>query len=139
MITDRWEHVKSIFGAALELPEKQRSVFVERACSGDLDLHAEVLTLLAANLSMGDFLDHPLIRDLSHGSADDNQDRFRPGETLCDRFEILDFLGEGGMGRVYKAWDRDLGVCLALKTIRPEISSDPRVIELFKHEIQLAR
>lgn len=139
MIMNRWEQVKRIFGAALELPEEQRPEFVKQACSGDLEMHAEILTLLAANQSMGSFMEDPVTRALPIPTTLENQSNLRSGETLCDRFEIVRLLGEGGMGRVYEALDLDLGVRVALKTIRPQISSDPRTVELFKHEIQLAR
>jgi eukaryotic-like serine/threonine-protein kinase len=139
MITSRWEQIKSIFGAALELPEDERADFVFQACAGELEIQAEVLTLLAANRSMGSFMRDPSTRGLPIQPSSESQNRLRPGEILCERFEIVRTLGEGGMGRVYEARDLELGVRLALKTIRPEISADPRTIELFKHEIQLAR
>ncbi len=138
MITSRWEQVKSIFGAALELPQEERPDFVFRACGGDMEIQAEVLTLLAANQSMGSFLSDSSTQAFPL-SSNENQSSLHPGEILCERFEILRVIGEGGMGRVYEARDLELGVRLALKTIRPDISSDPRTIELFKHEIQLAR
>ena len=139
MIRSRWEQVKSIFGAALDLPEEQRPAFVARACGADSEMHAEVLTLLAANQSMGSFMKDPITQEFPVSGSFENHNCLRSGEILCERFEIVRLLGEGGMGRVYEARDLDLGVRLALKTIRPEISSDPRTIELFKHEIQLAR
>lgn len=139
MITSRWEQIKSIFGAALELPEEERPVFVVKACGGDIEIQAEVMTLLAANKSMGSFLNDPSTQGFSVLSSIRIQNSLRPGEILCERFEIIRLLGVGGMGRVYEARDLDLGVRVALKTVRPEISSDPRTIELFKHEIQLAR
>ncbi len=138
MITSRWEQVKSIFGAALELPEADRPAFVAQACGIDTEMHAEILTLLAANQAMGSFMKDPVTKFPIPASFE-NRNCLQSGEMLCERFEIVRLLGEGGMGRVYEARDLDLGVRLALKTIRPEISSDPRTIELFKHEIQLAR
>src|SRR5262249_47038677 len=61
------------------------------------------------------------------------------GDMLSGRFRVLRFLGRGGMGDVYEAKDLDLGIRVALKTIRPEIACDPRSLARFKHEIQLAR
>ena len=65
------------------------------------------------------------------------------GQSLGTRYEIQRLLGQGGMGAVYAAWDRDLGVVVALKTVRPEIASDPQTArELerrFKQELLLAR
>jgi serine/threonine protein kinase/Tfp pilus assembly protein PilF len=65
------------------------------------------------------------------------------GQSLGPRYQIQRLLGQGGMGAVYAAWDRDLGVVVALKTVRPEIASDPQTArELerrFKQELLLAR
>ena len=64
--------------------------------------------------------------------------RLEPGTLLGTRYEILDVLGEGGMGTVYKAQDRELGRLVALKVIRPEMAARPEILERFKREILLA-
>ncbi|MBI3570225.1 MAG: protein kinase [Gammaproteobacteria bacterium] len=60
-------------------------------------------------------------------------------EALASRYEILDSLGEGGMGLVYRVRDRETNEILALKLLRPEIARDPAMMERFKDEIRLAR
>ena len=62
-----------------------------------------------------------------------------PGSTLAGRYEILKMLGEGGMGTVYKAKDRELDRLVALKVIRPEYANHPETIRRFKQELILAR
>jgi serine/threonine protein kinase/tetratricopeptide (TPR) repeat protein len=62
-----------------------------------------------------------------------------PGATLAGRYEILKMLGEGGMGTVYKAKDRELDRLVALKVIRPEYANHPETIRRFKQELILAR
>jgi len=64
--------------------------------------------------------------------------RLEPGALLGTRYEILSTLGEGGMGTVYKAQDRELGRLVALKVIRPEMAARPEILERFKREILLA-
>src|SRR6266850_2767856 len=64
--------------------------------------------------------------------------RLAVGSSLGSRYEIQAFLGEGGMGYVYKAHDRELDRTVALKVIRPEMASRPEVLERFKREILLA-
>ncbi|MGB7296293.1 MAG: protein kinase, partial [Candidatus Aminicenantales bacterium] len=66
-------------------------------------------------------------------------ERFAPGNVFAYRYTIIEEIGFGGMGRVYKAIDRSLGLIVALKIIRPELASNPRIIELFKKETVLAR
>src|SRR5258708_10366181 len=61
-----------------------------------------------------------------------------PGIMLGGRYEILHTIGEGGMGAVYKAEDRELGRTVALKVIRPELASNPDILQRFKQEILLA-
>jgi eukaryotic-like serine/threonine-protein kinase len=61
-----------------------------------------------------------------------------PGAVLGERYEILDTIGEGGMGAVYRARDRELGRVVALKVIRPELASNPDILQRFKQEILLA-
>lgn len=56
-----------------------------------------------------------------------------------DRYEILELIGEGGMGRVYKARDLELDRLIALKTIRSEKGTDPETVRRFKQELVLAR
>src|SRR5215472_4269680 len=61
-----------------------------------------------------------------------------PGTLLGGRFEILQLLGQGGMGAVYKARDIELDRVVALKLIRPELASHPEILRRFKQELLLA-
>jgi serine/threonine protein kinase/tetratricopeptide (TPR) repeat protein len=65
--------------------------------------------------------------------------RFNPGEKFGDRYTIIEEIGEGGMGRIYKAKDHELGITVVLKMIRPELLSRPGVIDQFKKELLLGR
>jgi DNA-binding response OmpR family regulator len=61
------------------------------------------------------------------------------GTLFGGRYEILEEVGSGGMGMVYRALDRELGETVALKTLRPELLQDASLVERFKSEIRLAR
>lgn len=62
-----------------------------------------------------------------------------PGAVLAGRYEILQLLGQGGMGAVYKARDNELDRLVAVKLVRPEYSSHPEILRRFKQELILAR
>ena len=68
-----------------------------------------------------------------------NTPLFEVGDVLAGRYEILQLLGEGGMGAVYKAQDRELDRPVALKLIRPELASSSAMLARFKQELLLSR
>jgi serine/threonine protein kinase/Tfp pilus assembly protein PilF len=61
------------------------------------------------------------------------------GSTFAGRYQIIEELGKGGMGKVYKAHDTEIKEKVALKLLKPEIASDAKTIERFRNEIRLAR
>jgi len=61
------------------------------------------------------------------------------GTTFASRYEIIEELGKGGMGKVYRVEDKKIKEEVALKLIRPEISSDKKTIERFSNELKMAR
>ncbi len=63
----------------------------------------------------------------------------QPGVLFGGRYEILGVLGQGGMGAVYQARDRELDRLIALKVIRPELATDPAILQRFKQELILSR
>jgi len=61
------------------------------------------------------------------------------GSTFSGRYQVIEELGKGGMGRVYKVFDTKIKEKVALKLIKPEIASDKETIERFGNELRLAR
>jgi serine/threonine protein kinase/tetratricopeptide (TPR) repeat protein len=61
------------------------------------------------------------------------------GSTFAGRYQIIEELGGGGMGKVYKVFDTKIKEKVALKLIKPEIASDRQTIERFSNELRLAR
>jgi len=61
------------------------------------------------------------------------------GSIFAGRYEVVEELGEGGMGIVYKALDKELREPVALKLLKPEIAADEKTIERFRNELKIAR
>ena len=61
-----------------------------------------------------------------------------PGSTFAGRYRVIEEMGRGGMGRVYKVVDTKLKEELALKLIHPEIAVDEKVIKRFGNELKMA-
>jgi len=67
------------------------------------------------------------------------EDRFATGSLFAGRYRMIEEIGKGGMGRVFKVYDTKILEKIALKIIRPEIADDARTIAHFRNEIKLAR
>jgi serine/threonine protein kinase/tetratricopeptide (TPR) repeat protein len=61
------------------------------------------------------------------------------GSTFAGRYQIIEELGEGGMGKVYKALDKEINTKVALKLIKPEVAADEKAIKRFRNELKMAR
>lgn len=61
------------------------------------------------------------------------------GSTFAGRYQIIEELGTGGMGKVYKVFDKETNERISLKLIKPEIASDQKTIERFRNELTTAR
>jgi serine/threonine protein kinase len=138
MNPERWRAIARIFEEAEKLPAQAQPDFVRGSSGGDAEIEAEVLRLLA-NASTDGFLEKP-VADVHHFiEPRSDEPVLQVGTVYAKRFKVLRFLSRGGMGEVYEAWDAELNEAVALKTIRPQISSNAEVIERFKREVRQAR
>ena len=65
--------------------------------------------------------------------------KIRIGAKFADRYHILEELGQGGMGRVYKALDTQVDEKLAIKILKPEVAADEKSRERFRNELKTTR
>ncbi len=139
MNPERWRRIKDIFDQALDTPTEQRRMLVRSACVGDPELEAEVLQLLHAHDTSGEFLEESAADLHTFLQPERSGPSLQSGMVLARRFEVRRFINAGGMGEVYEAWDNDLDQAVALKTILPYIAENANIIERFKHEVKHAR
>ena len=115
MNSERWERIQLLIESALAEPEEVRSAFIESACGNDIELRDEVISLLAACERSPEIQQPPTLwMGLLAGSE---SPRFAAGDQVAHRYRVELLLGRGGMGEVYEAWDDELSIQVALKTL----------------------
>jgi serine/threonine protein kinase len=132
MQADQWKKVEQLFEAASALPPEKRPAFLDEACSGDTALRGEVESLLNLVPSAASFLEGSPI-----SSIRERPQALALGHKL-GHFEILESIGRGGMGAVYKARDTHLDRFVAIKVLTPEKVADPERKWRFVQEARAA-
>jgi Tol biopolymer transport system component/tRNA A-37 threonylcarbamoyl transferase component Bud32 len=114
-----WTRVKEVVAAALDRLPAERAEYVVRASGSDDALRVEVQSLLTAMEQAGAFIEAPALQSLAQGTAasgiaDVVQRVLNPGDSLGP-YTVVEFLGAGGMGEVYRGRDAKLNRDVALK------------------------
>lgn len=120
MQPDKWKEVKELFNKALELSSEERSEYLQKACAGSDSKRLLVESLIKAHEESNSFLDWPAAVCLVAEYA-----KLQPGEMIA-HYEIRHLVGEGGMGRVYRAEDTTLKRDVALKVLLAEPGANDR-------------
>jgi len=137
MNSQRIRRLERIFHGASELDETERSAFLERECRGDEELRKEVDSLLVQDGETQDFLESSALMEMTASlAAGYSEDRGI--EDMIGRYRILEMVGSGGMGRVYKAEDTHLDRQVAIKMLPPGLISDKKIRPRFIREAKAA-
>lgn len=143
----RWRRAQELWTAARDVPESERSAWLDARCRDDPQLRREVADLLAADGEVGDRFER-LVNEAVVALEDGAPPIAVPGPNDADLDGLLthrqfgyvsvqERLGEGGMGRVYRGIDQRLGRQVALKVLRPELASQPRMVSRLAREARL--
>jgi serine/threonine protein kinase/Tol biopolymer transport system component len=123
---ERWKQIEKLCQAALAQPPEKRAAFLAQACPDDAQLRAEVQALL--NQETDSFLESAPLSTVKALSA---------GGKLGN-FEIVELLGRGGMGEVWRARDTRLKRDVAIKVLPAGLARDPDRIARFEREARAA-
>jgi len=145
MDSDRWKRIEHVYHSVLDLEESRRSAFLEDTCGHDESLRREIESLLSAETAANSFLETPalevLAKELAHqaDSSDSNiaDDLLLAGKTVS-HYRVLEKLGGGGMGVVYRAEDLKLGRHVALKFLPRQLADHPDAIAQLRGEARAA-
>jgi formylglycine-generating enzyme required for sulfatase activity/serine/threonine protein kinase len=147
---------ESIFTTAAALKtEAERQAYLDEACKDNPELRAEVEALLKADADAGSFLNHPpvgtdatIAMSSDHDTVDANsgpvslaflQPCVTPGRIgRIDHYEVIEVVGQGGMGVVLRAFDTKLSRIVAVKVMAPELAANPTAVKRFLREASTA-
>lgn len=138
MQLERWHRIKNLFAAALDLPAAERCAFLDRSCGDDIELLAQVRSLLDAHESSLNFIERPAAERAGLVQT------FEPFDWQGRRlgsYRLVSEIGRGGMSHVYKAvrdddqYDKDV----AIKLLRPGLDTQSLLQRLRDERQILAR
>jgi serine/threonine protein kinase/tetratricopeptide (TPR) repeat protein len=132
---ERRRQIEDIVTEVLQLPGAERAAYLDGACAGDSELRREVDSLVAQESDAHRFLETPALEAGARALA--GADDAIAGQVIS-HYRILEKIGAGGMGVVYKGEDLKLGRLVALKILPGDLSLDRAAVQRFQLEARAA-
>jgi serine/threonine protein kinase len=137
MSKERWERTKQILEEALRLAPERRQSYLDLACGPDGELRAEVESLIASHEDAGSQFLAAAAPDILDLASSTILSPFRLNEII-GQYRLVEEIGRGGMGIVYRARDAQLGRDVAIKVLPSSLSRDNDRLRLFEKEARAA-
>ncbi len=135
MKAERWRKIEQLYNAVRDRDPGERERFLQDACE-DEHVRGEVESLLRCEDQADSFLETPALEVTAQAFAE-GRARSMFGRVL-GHYEILTFLGAGGMGEVYRARDSRIGRDVAVKLLPPALAGNPERLHRFEQEARAA-
>jgi serine/threonine protein kinase len=137
---ERWQQISRIFKSAISLDDAARAAYVKEKCGTDADLREEVERLIESHQQAvsNDFIGGHAVENAADLFVGDEEELSLEKGQHFGSYVILDHLGTGGMGQVYRAQDSRLDRTVALKILSPDVAADKRRMQRFRQEAKVA-
>jgi serine/threonine protein kinase len=137
---ERWQQISRIFKSAISLDDAARAAYVKEKCGTDADLREEVERLIESHQQAvsNDFIGGHAVENAADLFVGEEEELSLEKGQHFGSYVILDHLGTGGMGQVYRAQDSRLDRTVALKILSPDVAADKRRMQRFRQEAKVA-
>lgn len=136
MKSERWQKVKGLFDAVVELSPDERKSFLNQSCGNDVELRREVESLLESSEEAKSFMESPAVAEMAD-VIEGKSKKLEAGKSFA-HYEIINQIGVGGMGEIYLANDKKLERKVAIKILNEKFAKHQSNLERFTKEAKAA-